>query len=103
MKAEIWELQLAYSPLELLLGKYESIKELYIPELNYSFNFTYDTLNVVEHNKDRYKSSSNWFFENVKPILIKTIELNAEQIQLYKTAIIKTNKIGIYNFEFYAL
>jgi hypothetical protein len=87
MKAEIWEFQLAYSPLELLLGTYESIKELYIPALNYSFNFTYDTLNVVEYTEDRYKSSSNWFYENIKPILIKTIELNAEQIKLYKLAI----------------
>jgi hypothetical protein len=87
MKAEIWELRLSYSPIELLLGTYESIKEVYIPVLNYSFNYSYDTINVIKSNEDRYKSSSNWFFENVKPILIKTIELNAEQIELYKLAI----------------
>jgi hypothetical protein len=87
MKAEIWELQLAYSPCDLLFNQITSIKELYIPALNYSFNFSFDEVNIIKYSKNRYKPSSYWFYQNVKPILIKTMDLNAEQIKLYQLAI----------------
>lgn len=87
MKAEIWELQLAYSPCDLLFNQITSIKELYIPALNYSFNFSFDEVNIIKYSENRYKPSSYWFYQNVKPILIKTMDLNAEQIKLYQLAI----------------
>lgn len=87
MKAEIWELELAYSPCDLYFNNTSKIVELYIPMLSYSFNFTFNTVNVIKYDENRYKPSSNWLYENVKPVLIKTIDLNAEQIKLYKKAI----------------
>ena len=87
MKAEIWELQLAYSPCDLFFNKITSIKELYIPALNYSFNFSFDEVNIIEYNNTRYKPSSYWYYQNVTPILIKTMDLNKEQIKLYQKAI----------------
>ena len=87
MKAEIWELQLAYSPCDLLFSDITIIRELYIPALNYSFNFSFDEVNILKYNENRYKSSSYWFYQNVKPILIKTMDLNGEQIKLYQDAI----------------
>lgn len=99
MKAEIWELHLSYSPIDLLFGKYEIIKELYIPLLNYSFNFTYDTVNLIKYDENRYKYNSYCLYQNVKPVLIKTIDLDAEQIALYKNLISKSHTMGIHNFE----
>jgi hypothetical protein len=87
MKAEIWELQLAYSPYDLLFNNKTSIRELYIPALNYSFNFSFDEVNVIKYNENRYKPSSYYYYQNVRPILIKTIDLDGEQIKLYRHAI----------------
>lgn len=87
MKAEIWELHLAYSPCDLFFNNKTIIKELYIPILDYSFNFSFDEVNIIKYNKNRYKPSSYWLYQNVKPILIKTIDLDKEQIKLYQNAI----------------
>lgn len=87
MKAEIWELQLAYSPCDLFFNNNTIIRELHIPALNYSFNFSFDEVNIIKYSKNRYQPSSYWFYQNVKPILIKTMNLDAEQIKLYQLAI----------------
>lgn len=99
MKAEIWELKLSYSPYDLLLGDSKTIKELYIPILNCSFNFEYNAVNVIKFDENRYKPSSNCMYENIKPVLINTIELNKEQLKLYKKLVTTTHKLGIHNFE----
>jgi hypothetical protein len=90
MKAEVWELKLAYSPIDLLLGNYEVVKEIYVPSLKHAFNF-YDSANVIKYNENRYKSSSYWFYENVKPTLIKNIKLNSDQIKLFKNLLKQNN------------
>ena len=95
MKAEIWELKLYYNIFDILCDRSVSFKELYIPELNYSINFVQDSINIIKNNKSRYQSiySRNWC-KRIKPVLITTIELDNDQIQLYRKAIkrIERNK-----------
>jgi hypothetical protein len=101
MKAEIWELNLSYTILDEFLGLNKIVKELYIPVLNYSFNFTYDNVNVINNtNNDRYKNSSTCYLcQIVKSKLVKIIELDVKQVQLYQELIKKSQQLNINNFE----
>jgi hypothetical protein len=100
MKAEIWEIELSYTLLELICGISYKFKELYIPALNHSFNFTYDNIHVLNNVSGRYKSKSTLYLcQFIKPKLIKTLELDLNQIQLYQKLIKKSNKSKISNFE----
>jgi len=87
MIGQLWEIKLAYYPTDLLLGNYITYKEIYVPALKHSFNNYDNKLNVIKYNKNRYKSSSEWWFKNVKTSLIKTIKLDQKQIKILKTGV----------------
>jgi len=93
MKAEIWEFKLYYSLFDVLCNKYYILRELYIPDLDYSFNFAFDSVHVFRYNKVRYESiyNNNWC-KRITPKLVTTIELNNDQIQLYKKVIKRNDR-----------
>jgi hypothetical protein len=90
MKAEIWEIKLYYSLYDVVCNRQYILRELYIPDLDYSFNFAFDSVHAFRYNKIRYEStySKNWC-RRIVPRLVTTIKLNDDQIQLYKKVIKK--------------
>jgi len=86
MMMQIWELRAYYTIIDVLLGKYETIKEIYIPELGYSFNKHFDDINIVKTNKDRYVIK-NTLSERIIPILIAEKKLTFKQVNEYKNLI----------------
>ena len=93
MKAEIWELKLYYSLYDVVCNRQYILRELYIPDLDYSFNFAFDSVHAFRYNKIRYESlhSKNWC-RRIVPKLVTTIQLNDDQIQLYKKVIKKMER-----------
>ena len=86
MLMQIWELRAYYSIIDVLFGKYEKVKEIYIPELGYSFNKHFDEINIIKTNEDRY-IMKNTLTERVIPILIDEKELTIKQLNEYKNLI----------------
>ncbi len=83
---QIWELRAYYSVIDVLFGKYETIKEIYIPELGYSFNKHFEEINIIKTNDDRYKMK-NTLSERIIPILIAEKKLTYKQLNEYKNLI----------------
>jgi hypothetical protein len=86
MMMQIWELRAYYSVIDVLFGKYETIKEIYIPELGYSFNKHFEEINIIKTNDDRYKMK-NTLSERIIPILIAEKKLTYKQLNEYKNLI----------------
>ena len=86
MIMQIWELRAYYNIFDVLFGKYEKIREIYIPELGYSFNKHYEETNIIKTNEDRY-TIKNTLSERVIPILIAEKKLTTKQINEYKNLI----------------
>lgn len=86
MLMQIWELRAYYSIIDVLFGKYEKVKEIYIPELGYSFNKHFEEINIIKTTKDRY-IMKNTLTERVIPILIDEKELTTKQLNEYKNLI----------------
>jgi len=83
MKIEIWELRLYYNFFDILCGKYITIKEKFIPDLNYSINIYNNKINVFKTDNTRY-ISKNIFCERIKPILLKEYDMDKKEIDFYK-------------------
>ena len=88
MKIQIWEMCLYYNICERLCNKYEKVIEFHIPELGYSFNYYEDKVNIIEPTADRYYNV-NFFFEIVRPIMIREYEMNKDEEQMFKRLITK--------------
>jgi hypothetical protein len=86
MLMQIWELRAYYSIIDVLFGKYEKVKEIYIPELGYSFNKHFEEINIIKTTKDRY-IMKNTLTERVIPILIDEKEITTKQLNEYKNLI----------------
>ena len=86
MMMQIWELRAYYNFFDVLFGKYETIKEIYIPDLGYSFNKHFEEINIMKTNKDRY-TMTNTLSQRIIPILIDEKELTTKQINEYKNLI----------------
>ena len=83
---QIWELRAYYSIIDVLFGKYEKVKEIYIPELGYSFNKHFEEINIIKTTNDRY-IMKNTLTERVIPILIDEKEITTKQLNEYKNLI----------------
>ena len=83
---QIWELRAYYNIFDVLFGKYEKIREIYIPELGYSFNKHFEETNIIKTNEDRY-TIKNTLSERVITILIAEKKLTTKQINEYKNLI----------------
>jgi len=86
MKIQIWEVRLYYSFFDVLFNNYEKIKEYYIPDLNKSFNFFDNDVNIFETNTNRY-SSTNTCKKNMKSIFIKEYDLSEKEEKMFKNFI----------------
>ena len=86
MLMQIWELRAYYSIIDVLFGKYETVKEIYIPELGYSFNKHFEEINIIKTTKDRY-IMKNTLTERVIPVLIDEKEITTKQLNEYKNLI----------------
>ena len=90
MKIQVWELRLYYNICERLCNKYVKILEFFIPELDYSFNSYEDIVNIIQPNSDRY-TNKNFFFQIVRPVMIKEYEMNNEEEHMFKRLIKKND------------
>jgi hypothetical protein len=86
MLMQIWELRAYYSIIDVLFGKYETVKEIYIPELGYSFNKHFEEINIIKTTKDRY-IMKNTLSERVIPVLIDEKEITTKELNEYKNLI----------------